>query len=88
VQDALSYIGQKLSLKGVNADTVGITTSRPLDNVGEVDPQLRTTAHFNSFADNEITTRFVSPCTKYPMTNDKLETAEFPGDLRERPRGV
>jgi hypothetical protein len=56
VQDALSYVGQKLTLKGVNADTVGIPIRRPLDNVGEIDLQLRTATHFSELADSETTT--------------------------------
>jgi hypothetical protein len=70
VQDALSYIGQKLSLKGVNADTVGIAISRPLDNVGEIDLQLRTTVHFRSLADNEITA-YVICLTLYKIPDEK-----------------
>jgi hypothetical protein len=54
-QDALSYVGLKLTLKGVNAETVGIPIRRPLDNVGEVDLQLRTAKHFGELADSETT---------------------------------
>jgi hypothetical protein len=55
VQDALSYVGQKLSLKGVNQDTVGIPIRRPLDNVGEIDLQLRTATLFAELDDGETT---------------------------------
>ena len=38
------FAGQKLSLKGVHEDTVGLPLRRPLDWAGEVDLQLRTAA--------------------------------------------
>jgi hypothetical protein len=49
--DALSYVGQKLSLKGVNEDTVGIPIRRPLDCVGEIDFRLRTSSGFAPLSD-------------------------------------
>jgi hypothetical protein len=66
VQDALSYVGQKLTLKGVNADTVGIPIRRPLDNVGEIDLQLRTATHFSELTDSE-TTAYVICLTFYQI---------------------
>jgi hypothetical protein len=36
------FARQKLNLKGVSKDTVGVPIRRPLDWAGEVDPQLRT----------------------------------------------
>jgi hypothetical protein len=53
--DALSYVGQKLSLKGMNDDTVGIPIRRPLDNVGEIDLQLRTATLFSELDEGETT---------------------------------
>jgi hypothetical protein len=46
-QGALSYVGQKLTLKGENENTVGIPIRRPLDNVGEIDLQLRNATHYS-----------------------------------------
>jgi hypothetical protein len=54
-QDALSYVGQQLSLKGVNEDTVGIPIRWPLDNVGEIYLQLRTATLFTELDDGETT---------------------------------
>jgi hypothetical protein len=55
MQDALSYVGQKLSLKGVNEDTVGIPIRRPLDNVGEIDLQLCTATQFAELGNGDST---------------------------------
>jgi hypothetical protein len=46
LHDALSYVGQKLTLKEVNAYTVGVPIRRPVDNVGDIDLQLRTATLF------------------------------------------
>jgi hypothetical protein len=69
-QDALSYVGQKLSLKGVNEDTVGIPIRRPLDNVGEIDLQLRNATLFTELDDGE-TTAYVICLTFYQMTDEE-----------------
>jgi hypothetical protein len=67
---ALSYVGQKLSLKGVNEDTVGIPIRRPLDNVGEIDLQLRTATLFTELDDGE-TTAYVTSLTFYQIPNEE-----------------
>jgi hypothetical protein len=58
-QDALSYVGKNINFKGVNEDTVGIPIRRPLDNVGEIDLQLRTTTYFSELADGETTAHVI-----------------------------
>jgi hypothetical protein len=70
VQDALSYVGQKLSLKGVNADKVGIPIRRPLDNVGKINLQLRTATLFTELADGE-TTAYVICLTFYQIHDEE-----------------
>jgi hypothetical protein len=75
-QDALSYVGQKLSLKGVNEDTMGIPIRRLLDNVGEIDLQLRTATLFSELDDGETRAYvIVSPSTKYLTKDDLLAYA-------------
>jgi hypothetical protein len=70
VQDALSYVGLKLSLKGVNQDTVGIPIRRPLDNVGEIDLKLRTATLFTELDDGE-TTAYVICLTFYQIPDEE-----------------
>jgi hypothetical protein len=67
--DALTYVGQNLTLKGVNEDTVGIPIRRPLDNVGEIDLQLRTGTHFSELSDGE-TTAYVICLTFYQIPDE------------------
>jgi hypothetical protein len=70
VLNALSYVGQKLSLKGVNEDTVGIPSRRPLDNVGEIDLQLRTSTQFAELSDGE-STAYVICLTFYQIPDEE-----------------
>jgi hypothetical protein len=69
-QDALSYVGRKLSLKGVNEDTVGILIRRPLDNVGEIDLQLRTATQFTDLGIGE-STAYVICLTFYQIPDEE-----------------
>jgi hypothetical protein len=63
-------VGQKLSLKGVNEDTVGIPIRRPLDNVGEIDLQLRTAKLFTELDDGE-TTAYVICLSFYQIPDEE-----------------
>jgi hypothetical protein len=54
----------------VNEDTVGIPIRRPLDNVGEIDLQLRTAVHFSELADGEATA-FVICLTFYQVHDEE-----------------
>ena len=69
-QDALSYLGQKLTLKGVNEDTVGIPIRRPLDNVGEIDLQLRTATQFTELSNGE-STAYIICLTFYQIPDEE-----------------
>jgi hypothetical protein len=69
VQDALSYVGQKLTLKGVNEDTVEIPIRRPLDNVGEIDLQLRTASQFVQLHTGESTAYII--CLSFYQVPDE-----------------
>jgi hypothetical protein len=62
LQDALSYVDQKLILKGVNEDTAGIPIRRrPLGNSGKIDLQLWTATHFSELADGEAAAYGICP---------------------------
>jgi hypothetical protein len=67
--DALSYVGQKLTLNGVNEDTVGIPIRRPLDNVGEIDLQLRDATYYSDLSDGE-TSAYVICLTFYQIPDE------------------
>ena len=62
-------MGQKLTLKGVNEDTVGIPIRRPLDNVGEIDLQLRDATQFSELTDGE-TSAYVICLTFYQIADE------------------
>jgi hypothetical protein len=80
-QDALSYVGQKLSLKGgVNEDTVGITIQWPLDNEGEIDLQLRTATQFTELEDGEATAYVIC------LTFNQIQNEECPFGIRSERR--
>jgi hypothetical protein len=64
---ALSLVGP--TLKGVNEDTVGIPIRRTLDNVGEIDLQLRTATHFSPL-DNSEATAYVICLTFYHIPDE------------------
>jgi hypothetical protein len=70
-QDAFSYVGQKLTLKRLNANTVGILIRQRLHKVGEIDLQLRTAVHFSSLADNDAT-EYVICLTFYQIPDEYL----------------
>jgi hypothetical protein len=63
-------VGQKLSLKGVNEDTVGIPIRRPLDRVGEIEIRLRTSSGFAPLSDI-ATTAYVVCLTFYRIPNEQ-----------------
>jgi hypothetical protein len=71
VQDyALSYVGQKLTLKGVDTDTMGVPIRQPLDNVVEIYLHLRTAVRFSELADNEATA-YVLCLTFYQIPDEE-----------------